>query len=119
MRHKIGNLARVQHIIDAIDKIEIIMKKVDFQTFINDFEKRLAIERLLSIIGEASNHIDEEILFDEENATPWKSIIRLRNFLSHEYFRVDYDVIYNIAVHQIVPLKKEILRIKNKLETKG
>lgn len=119
MRHKIGNLARVQHIADAIDKIEIIMKEVDFETFVNDFEKRLAIERLLSIIGEASNHIDEEILFDEENATPWKSIIGLRNFLSHEYFRVDYDVIYNIAVHQTVPLKKEILRIKNKLETKG
>lgn len=119
MRHKIGNLARVLHIVDAIDKIEIIMEDVSFESFINDFEKRLAIERLLSIIGGASNYIDEEVLFDEENATPWRSIIGLRNFLSHEYFRVDYDVIYNIAVHQMIPLRREMIRIKNKLETKG
>ncbi|MDY6024885.1 hypothetical protein [Bergeyella zoohelcum] len=34
MRHKIGNLARVQHIVDAIDKIEIIMEDVSFESFI-------------------------------------------------------------------------------------
>lgn len=39
MRHKIGNLARVLHIVDAIDKIEIIMEDVSFESFINDLRR--------------------------------------------------------------------------------
>ena len=78
--------------------------------------KYLSVERLLEIIGEAANHISEEVLYDEDNSTPWKLIIGLRNILSHEYFRVDSKTIYQLATKDIVPLKKEILRIKNKLE---
>jgi uncharacterized protein with HEPN domain len=115
MKHNLGNLDRINHIIDAIQKIEIILKNVSMTDFQNNLEKHLSVERLLEIIGEATNHISEEILYDEENSTPWKNIIGMRNFLSHEYFRVDYDVFYNIAVKNIIPLKKEILRIKNKL----
>ena len=116
MKHSLGNLKRIQHILEAIEKIEIITQDISMEEFKSNMEKHLATERLLEIIGEASNHISEEVLYDEENSTPWKLIIGLRNLLSHEYFRVDSNTIYQLATKDIVPLKKEILRIKNKLE---
>ncbi|MGC4128996.1 MAG: DUF86 domain-containing protein [Bergeyella sp.] len=119
MKHKIGDIQRIQHIIDSISTIEIIVNDVDEHTFINNIEKKFSVERLLEIIGEATNHISDEILYDKENSTSWNQIISLRNFLSHEYFRVDYKIIYKIATNNLIPLKKEILRIKNKLENRN
>ena len=116
MKPKLGNIARLEHIIDSIEKIEITMQGVSLDEFIENWEKRLLVERLLEIIGEASKHISDEVLYDEENSTPWKKIISTRNFLSHEYFRIDYDLVYKIVTIDIIPLKKEILRIKTKLE---
>ena len=116
MKPKLGNIARLEHIIDSIEKIEITMQGISLDEFIENWEKRLLVERLLEIIGEASKHISDEILYDEENSTPWKKIISTRNFLSHEYFRIDYDLVYKIVTIDIIPLKKEILRIKTKLE---
>ena len=116
MKHNLGNLERINHILDAIEKIEIITENISMETFNSNMEKYLSVERLLEIIGEAANHISEEVLYDEDNSTPWKLIIGLRNILSHEYFRVDSKTIYPLATKDIVPLKKESLRIKNKLE---
>src|SRR5690606_2838375 len=116
MKPKLVNIARLEHIIDSIEKIEITMQGVSLDEFIENWEKRLLVERLLEIIGEASKHISDEVLYDEENSTPWKKIISTRNFLSHEYFRIDYDLVYKIVTIDIIPLKKEILRIKTKLE---
>lgn len=116
MKHNLGDLSRLIHILDSIEKIEIITFNVSMEEFKSNMEKSLATERLLEIIGEAANHISDEVLYDEENSTPWKLIIGLRNVLSHEYFRVDSNTIYQLATKDIVPLKKEIIRIKNKLE---
>ena len=116
MKHNLGNLERINHILDAIEKIEIITENISMETFNSNMEKYLSVERLLEIIGEAANHISEEVLYDEDNSTPWKLIIGLRNILSHEYFIVYSKTIYQLATKDIVPLKKEILRIKNKLE---
>jgi|SRR5690554_359385 len=116
MKRNLGNIERILHIIDSIEKIEFILKDVEFEKFEGNFEKQLAVERLLEIIGEASKHISEEILYDEEVSTPWEKVISTRNFLSHEYFRIDYDLVYKIATIDIIPLKEDILRIKNKLE---
>lgn len=119
MKHKLGDIDRINHIVDSIEKIEKILKGVSMEDFLTNYEKSLAVERLLLIIGEATNHISEETLYDEENSTPWKLIVGLRNLLSHEYFRVDNKTIYQLATKDIEALKREILRIKNKLENNG
>jgi len=116
MKHNLNDLVRVNHILDAIEKIEIIVSGVSMEEFITNWEKHLLTGRLFEIIGEASKHISEEVLYDSENSTPWNLIRGLRNIVSHEYFRVDYKTIYKLATIDIIPLKKDILRIKTKLE---
>lgn len=116
MKHDLGDKTRIIHILDAIEKIEIILKNISFEEFCANFEKKLAIERLLEIIGEATKQISEEVLEHSKTSSPWKKIIATRNMISHEYFRVDESLLYQIATNQMMPLKLDIQTILKDLE---
>jgi uncharacterized protein with HEPN domain len=116
MKHNLGDRERIIHIIEAIENIEIILRGVSLEDFSNNLEKKLAIERLLEIIGEATNHISEEVLHNTKTSSPWKKIISTRNIISHEYFRIDETLLYQIATIDMVPLKKDIQSILKDLD---
>ncbi len=116
MKHKISDLNRVQHIIESITNIENFLGDVDLKSFTENLEKRAAVERMLEIIGEATNHISEEILYKKNESSPWRKIIATRNMIAHEYFRVDYEVLFDIVTNEIIPLKKDIQTILENLE---
>lgn len=111
MKHDLGDKARIIHIIEAISDIEFILNNIDLENFLGNKEKKLAIERLLEIIGEASNHISDKILYNPKISAPWRKIIGTRNLIAHEYFRINYNIIYQIAKQEIIPLKEEIQKI--------
>ena len=115
MKRDLGDKARINHVIDAIENVEIILENVTFDDFSNNLEKRLAIERLLEIIGEATNHISEEILYNSKTSSPWKQIIATRNLISHEYFRIDVKMLFQIATVEMIPLKIDIQTILKNL----
>jgi uncharacterized protein with HEPN domain len=52
---------RLHHIVEAIDRIAEALGGYDLERFRNDWEKRLVIERLLEIIGEAANHLSVDL----------------------------------------------------------
>jgi uncharacterized protein with HEPN domain len=55
-----------------------------------------AVVRNFEIIGEASKNIPEEIKIRYPEV-PWKKMYGLRNLISHQYFGVDYEMIWEIA----------------------
>jgi len=44
---------------------------------------------------------------------PWKEMYYLRNRVSHEYFGVDYNIIWDIAKNHLPENKKQIDHILN------
>jgi uncharacterized protein with HEPN domain len=116
MKHELGDKKRIEHLLEAISDLELFLKDVDFDSFKNNKEKQSAVERKLEIIGEATNHISEKIIFHPEISTPWRQIINTRNIIIHEYFRVDIEIIFKIATEEIIPLKKNIQTILKDLE---
>jgi uncharacterized protein with HEPN domain len=116
MKHDLGDKARIKHVIGAIENIEIILDGISFEEFSGNIEKKLAIERLLEIIGEATNHISEEVLYNSKTASPWSKIIATRNLISHEYFRIDDSLLYQIATKEMILPKKDIQIILKDLE---
>ena len=62
---------------------------------------RLAVERELEILGEASRRVSEPFCH-EHNDIPWRQLVGLRNVISHEYDRVNYEEIFRI-VRQRIP----------------
>lgn len=98
---------RIQHILDSILEIESYTKNINFQEFSKNSMMINASVRQLEIIGEASNHISEELI-EKHTSVEWKQIISLRNFLIHEYFGIDLAVVWNVIQFDIPHLKNEL-----------
>ena len=72
-----------------------------------------AVRHQLEILGEAANAISLKTQRGLPNI-PWKQIIGLRNRLIHEYFDVDYDIIWQTIKEGLPPL---VIEIKKYLST--
>jgi uncharacterized protein with HEPN domain len=97
----------LNHILDAINKIEIFTSNLTKNEFILDDRTQLAVIRLLEIIGEASNHISQDLILLVPEI-PWRDIVGLRNILIHEYFNVDNDIVWKTIQENIPDIKSKI-----------
>lgn len=66
-----------------------------------------AVRHQFEILGEAANSVSEKTQKTLPNI-PWKQIVGLRNRLIHEYFDVDYDIIWQTIREGLPPLLVEI-----------
>ncbi len=111
MRDKIGDNARVSHIIEYINEIETAIEGITYDSFCDNHVLRIAVVKWLEIIGEAANHITDNTR-DKYPSVEWHKMIGLRNIFVHEYFRIDYAIIWDAATVFLLNLKKEIGTIK-------
>jgi uncharacterized protein with HEPN domain len=66
----------------------------------------------LQIIGEAAARISED--FQSRNPqVPWSEIIGMRNVLVHDYFGVDFDVVWNVVERDMPELEVRICELLN------
>ena len=56
--------------------------------------------RNFEIIGEASKNVSKEIKENYPNI-PWEEMYRLRNRISHEYFGIDYEILWDIETRHL------------------
>lgn len=110
-----NNFTFVEHILEAIEKIESYLENVDFEKFSTNNMLFDAVVREIEIIGEAANNISDD--FQKQcPAIPWHKVISMRNLLIHEYFGVDKKLVWDtcqenlpelkIIVEQIIDLRK-------------
>jgi uncharacterized protein with HEPN domain len=68
----------------------------------------------MEIIGEASDHITDDVKA-EFTEIEWGQIKGMRNVFVHEYFGVDANIVWEIIKDDIPVLKVRILEILNSL----
>ncbi|NMC74500.1 MAG: DUF86 domain-containing protein [Geobacteraceae bacterium] len=86
----------------------------DLARFSGDRKTRSATIRELEIIGEAANRISAAKK-DRYPDVPWRLMKDFRNVLSHEYFGVSDEILWDIVQRKIPELLsqiKEIIRIE-------
>ena len=66
--------------------------------------------RSLEVIGEAVKRIPDEIKSNYAEIE-WKAIAGMRDKLIHDYFGVDYDIVWDAVKNKIPPLKQRIQEI--------
>lgn len=111
MKGTITDKARVLHILDAIDEIANYLNGVSFEDFIDNSEKRFATIKQIEIIGEACNQLSNTF----KNLNPeieWKSIRGFRNISIHEYFGVNFQIVWEIAQNDLPVLKKQFAAVR-------
>ncbi len=94
----------------SIDGINVHLSgKYDFNTYAKSFTIKRAVERELSIIGEAVNRIlKEEKDFPLSNAP---QIISFRNRVIHSYDAVDDNLVWKIIMKDLPILQKEVEKL--------
>lgn len=112
MRGKLGDNARLKHICDAIIEVENYLLNADFDTFMNNSMMRFACIKQMEIIGEASDHISEEIK-TKFSEIEWSQIKGMRNVFVHEYFGIDSKLVWEIIKQDLPDLKNKVLAVIN------
>ena len=101
---------RVRHILEAILHIERALAGIGYEQFAGDLFLRLAIERLLEIISEASRKIPAEVKAEEPDIAGQK-MADLGNRLRHAYHQIEPEILWRIAREDLTPLKRFVDRI--------
>jgi uncharacterized protein with HEPN domain len=101
---------RVVHILTAIETIETMLAGKTIDDFAANLPLRLAVERALEIICEASYRLPENIKV-REAAIDWKRMVDFGNLLRHAYHRVDPKLVFEVTSRDLPPLKAFIGRL--------
>ncbi len=67
-----------------------------FDDFLSDEKTIDAVVRNFEIIGEASIRIDGDFKLDNPQIE-WKKLRGFRNRIVHEYFGIDYEIVWSIV----------------------
>lgn len=107
MREPERDLARLEHILTAINCVEDYTKDLNE----NDLkENRLYLHATIynvQIIGEAVYKLTNEYK-QHHPETPWALIEKMRHILVHDYFRINFEVLWDVVTTDIPKLKTQI-----------
>ena len=96
-------------ILDSINKIEKYTSGMNYETFSHSDIVTDAVIRNFEIIGEASVHVPE-VIKSRYPSIPWNKMKGMRNLIIHEYFGVDYSIIWKTIESALPVLKEEIAK---------
>jgi uncharacterized protein with HEPN domain len=111
MASKRDDSAYINHIFDAIIKIEFYLSGVSYDQFLFNTLIQDGIIRQIEIIGEASNNVSDEFKASHSDI-PWTDIVGMRNKLIHQYFGVDNDAVWETAKKDVPELKEKIEKLR-------
>ena len=97
----------LEHILEAMDKIDLYTRDLDYPAFVSEGLIQDGVIRQLEIMGEATKNISLQTR-DLCPDIPWKDIAGMRDILIHQYFGVDLHAVWDTAQEDIPPLRGKI-----------
>ena len=111
-----GTLNATQTIINRCAKIKCM------DDFIDDENGQMILDSicmLLIAIGESVKNIDkitESKLLNNYSEIPWKNVTGMRDILSHHYFDINAEIVYNLCQDHIKSLNYTLKQIYTDLK---
>lgn len=109
----------LEHILQAVERIQHYTEDLDDVTFLQEEMTQDAVIRNLEVIGEASRNIARH--FPEFAKThpelPLASAYEMRNALAHGYFSVDLGIVWKTIENDLPKLSEQaqtLLRVYSK-----
>ena len=98
---------RLHDILVASDELASYLEGHDEDDFLEDRLRQRAVERLLTIIGEAAKQLPDEV----RQAMPgvdWRKVCGFRDVLIHAYFGIDDDILWDVIANKLPGLEATV-----------
>jgi len=100
----------LKDILASVQKIQKYIRGKSYKEFTNDSLLVDGVVRNLEVIGEAVKNMP--LAFREKHlGIEWKKMAGLRDMLIHEYFGVDYEILWDIVKNKIPRLNRQLRTI--------
>lgn len=107
MREPVRDRDRLEHVVEAIDRI---LGNTDFMSrdeLEADDLRYYGIVKNIEIIGEVAYKLTRA--FCREHAeTPWEFIAKMRHVLVHDYYQIDPDAVWKVIQEDLPPLREQV-----------
>jgi uncharacterized protein with HEPN domain len=91
-------------------EVEYLLRRsqgLDLDVFLADEDLRRAFARSLGIIGEAAKRVSDEFRQQHEEID-WRGMAGMRDRLIHDYFGVDYELVWEVVTVHVPTLGRQI-----------
>jgi len=105
----------IHHILDEIEFILTQISDMDYESFIRIPTVKRAFVRSLEIIGEASKKLPEDVRVMQPDIE-WRKITGMRDRLIHDYFGVDYTIVWDVATTKLSDLRMKLQTLLEAIE---
>lgn len=102
----------LRDILDACDECMSFVQGMAFEEFGRDRRTQLAVVKELEVIGEAANKLPPYIRRAAPEI-PWQGITGMRNRLTHAYFQVNNETVWDTVHQHLPPLRQAVARLLN------
>ena len=103
----------LEHILQECEFLLEKSKGINFESFIKDPVLMRAFVRSLEVIGEAVKNLPQEFR-GKYSEIPWREIAGMRDKLIHEYFGVNYKIVWKTVQREVPRLNEQIKEIMEK-----
>jgi uncharacterized protein with HEPN domain len=100
----------LQDILDASDRISRLLAGTEPRSLPSDERTSGSLLHNLMVIGEAASKVSKSFQ-KKHHEVPWADIVAFRNFIVHEYFGLDWEIVWEAATQDVPLLRRQIAAI--------
>lgn len=102
----------IRHIAEERSYIISVSNDLSIDVFLSDETLKRAIVRSLEIIGEATERVPTDFR-EKYSSIQWKSMAGMRDRLIHDYFGINYLIVWDVVINKIPELNDQIKEALN------